>query len=397
MRILYITEGFPYPLTSGNLRHYHLIRGLSEHHEIELLSTVGGAFRPDHVDAMLPFCTDVETFRSMAGSSFVRKASGRARDIVVGGGSHAAGRALAAAAKAKIDRSTYDVIVLNGRITAPVIDLAGRPPVVVDLCDAPAPRLIGQLRYSSRSRRLMIRLKLRRLRATEARLIAAASHLLFASVRDRDIALSDAAAAPATVLPNGVDLDYWHRTSSTLGRDVVFSGAMHYPPNDDAARFLLSTIMPRVWESDAKARLHVIGLNPTEALMQAAADEPRAVVTGFVEDVRPHLEHGAVYAAPLRFASGIQNKLLEAMAMELPVVTSTAAAEGLHGDTVVALPLVVADTADEFASEVVAALDRARTDPEPRRAARAFVGDRFTWPEAVGILERVLATSRRAA
>ena len=85
------------------------------------------------------------------------------------------------------------------------------------------------------------------------------------------------------------------------------------------------------------------------------------------------------------------------MAMELPVVTSTAAAEGLHGDTVVALPLVVADTADEFASEVVAALDRARTDPEPRRAARAFVGDRFTWPKAVGILERVLATSRRAA
>ena len=86
---------------------------------------------------------------------------------------------------------------------------------------------------------------------------------------------------------------------------------MHYPPNDDAARFLLSTIMPRVWESDAKARLHVIGLNPTEALMQAAADEPRAVVTGFVEDVRPHLEHGAVYAAPLRFASGIQNKSLK--------------------------------------------------------------------------------------
>ncbi len=103
MRILYVTEGFPYPLTSGNLRHYHLIRGLSEHHEIDLLSTVGGAFLPEHIDAMLPFCTDVQTFRSTAGSSFVRKASGRARDIVVDGGTNAAGRALATAAKTSID------------------------------------------------------------------------------------------------------------------------------------------------------------------------------------------------------------------------------------------------------------------------------------------------------
>jgi glycosyltransferase involved in cell wall biosynthesis len=236
------------------------------------------------------------------------------------------------------------------------------------------------------------------MRDAEAKLIAAGRHLLFASPRDREVALRDVAASPAsTVLPNGVDIDYWRRSQAVLGSEIVFSGNMRYEPNDDAARYLLTDVMPRVWAAEPQARLRIIGRDPTDALRRAAAGEPRVVLTGFVDDVRPHLEAGAVYAAPLRFASGIQNKLLEALAMELPVVTSPVGADGLVGDDAVEPPLVVASSADEFATQILAALDRARRVPEPHHAGRAFVGDRFTWAQAVAILERVLERESGAA
>jgi glycosyltransferase involved in cell wall biosynthesis len=396
MRVLYVTEGFPYPLTSGNLRHYHLIRGLSERHEIHLVSAVGQSHLPEHVDGMRGFCREVDTFRSTSGSSLVRKVSSSVRDLIVAGGSNAAARAMASAVAEPLARGDYDVVVLTGRITTTVFAVAGRTPVVVDLCDAAVPRMRAALRYTAPSRRPLVRIQLRRVERAEATMIAGASHLLFASPRDRESALRDVVAPPpATILPNGVDLEYWHRTQPRLGGDVVFSGAMQYPPNDDAARFLLETVMPRVWKAEPELRLRVIGINPTRALLRAAQDEPRVTVTGFVEDVRPHLEQGAVYAAPLRFASGIQNKLLEAMAMELPTVTSEQGANGLRGEHADELPLVVAEEADEFESEILAAVDRARRDPEPDRAGRDFVAEHFTWPEAIATLERVLGATVR--
>lgn len=396
MRVLYVTEGFPYPLTSGNLRHYHLIRGLSERHDIHLVSAVGQSHLPEHVDGMRAFCSEIDTFRSTAGSSLLRKVSSSARDLVVAGGSSAAARAMASSVAEPLARGAYDIVVLTGRITAPVLDIAGRTPVVVDLCDAAVPRLRAALRYSTPSQRALVRIQLRRVERAETRMIAGGSHLLFASARDRESTLRDVVAAPpATILPNGVDLEFWHRTQPLLGGDVVFSGAMQYPPNDDAARFLLGTVMPRVWKAEPELRLRIIGINPSRALLRAAQGEPRVTVTGFVEDVRPHLEYGAVYAAPLRFASGIQNKLLEAMAMELPIVTSEQGANGLRGEHADDLPLVVAEGADEFESEILAAVDRARRDPEPYRAGRDFVAEHFTWTEAIATLERVLDATVR--
>lgn len=392
MRVLYVTEGFPYPLTSGNLRHYHLIRGLSARHDIHLLSTVGSDTRPAHVEEMRTYCSAVETFRSTARSSILRKASAQARDLVLGRGEAAAARALAEAARVGLAGAEHHAVVLNGRMTATVLEEVGNIPVIVDLCDAVALRLRGQLEYESAPRRAAVRLRLRRVLDAETRLIAAGSHILFASRRDLEAGMANARrAVPASILPNGVDTDYWRRTSWALGTEVVLSGAMHYPPNDDAARYLAGAIMPIVWKSRPSTRLRVIGLNPSRALRQIAAREPRILVTGYVDDVRPHLELGAVYVAPLRFASGIQNKLLEAMAMEIPIVTSAVAADGLKADDLEALPLLTADSTEGFASAIVRNLERAERDPSPFATARDFVTGRFAWSDSVAVVERILA------
>jgi glycosyltransferase involved in cell wall biosynthesis len=275
-----------------------------------------------------------------------------------------------------------------------LVELSGTP-LVVDLCDATALRLIGSLPYSNPLRRLMIRLELASVGPIERRLMAAGSRVLFASVRDRDALVGVADRSSSVVVPNGVDLDYWHRTSSELGRDhVIFSGAMNYRPNDDAALFLLRDIMHRVWATEPRTRVTIVGRDPTAALRRAASD-PRVTVTGFVDDMRPYLDSGGVFAAPLRFAAGIQNKLLEALAMEMEVVTSPIAAAGIQVADGMSPPAVIARDGIEFAAAIVSALRRVRSDPHPRTAGRAYVAEHFSWEAAVATLDGVLESSSR--
>lgn len=399
MRILYVSDNFPYPLTSGLLRHYHLIRGLAPRHEIDLLSMVNADYRDEHRAGIEPYVRRIETFRTVARNrSLLKKVTRRALDHLVLGGAEAASLAVAERARALHAAHPYDVILLTGRRPFPVAEVIGDTPLVVDLCDATSARLATNLLYASAPMRLVLRYQMSVARTNELRLIERSEHLLFASARDRDEVLEGSPRTPdATVLPNGVDHAYWERQSRTLGDEVVFSGAMQYPPNDDAARFLIGEVMPHVWRESPGTSVRIIGRDPTERLQALAADDARVTITGYVDDVRPHLERGAVYAAPLRFASGIQNKLLEAMSMEIPIITSPVAAAGLRDGEVEPPITIVENEPRRFAREVVAALGRVRDDPRPDEDARRFVVDRFRWDRAVQILEEVLEGVRRAA
>jgi glycosyltransferase involved in cell wall biosynthesis len=131
-----------------------------------------------------------------------------------------------------------------------------------------------------------------------------------------------------------------------------------------------------------------VGRNPSAALMEAARQHPEVTVTGFVEDMRPYLERAAVYVAPLRFASGMQNKLLEAMAMEVPVVTTPIGADGIKIERVQDLPVCVAEGETRFAQSVVELLN----NPEERRrlavAGRYYTERNFNWSRSAMQLEQ---------
>jgi glycosyltransferase involved in cell wall biosynthesis len=151
---------------------------------------------------------------------------------------------------------------------------------------------------------------------------------------------------------------------------------MHYRPNADAALRLGRDVLPLVRREVPHAELLLVGRDPSAELI-ALGMEPGVVVTGLVEDVRPFLDQATVFAAPLRWASGIQNKILEAMAMELPVVTSTAAADGLRPESGGAPPLVVADDAASMAAALVRYLRN--EERAPCEEARRFVEQHFSW------------------
>jgi glycosyltransferase involved in cell wall biosynthesis len=269
---------------------------------------------------------------------------------------------------------------------------------VVDLCDATSSRLQGEARHARPLRRADLRLQQIAMRRIERALIARGQQLLVATERDRDLLLGPAAGSPAgpgegadraVVVPNGVDVDRWSRSSPTLGSAVAFCGNLAYPPNEDAARQLVDEVMPQVWAHRPDTEVLLVGRGASTSLREAVRD-PRVTVTGFVPDVRPLLERAAVFVAPLRFGAGIQNKLLEAMAMEIPVVTSALAADGLRtgGDEP---PVGIADDPAAMAALVVARLDDATADPTPDRRGRSWVGERFAWDRSAAGLRAAIA------
>lgn len=387
MRVLYLTNGFPFPLTSGYLRHYYLIRELSQWHRITLLSVVGPSFRSEHVEALRPYTERVLTFRSSGrGRSRAGKALAWAKAALLG---QAAGQAMRAAIRQLLAEERFDAVLFSGKETLAAIDGLRTPPVVADFTDAASLRLRGQIAVSGGPRRLALHLKLRRMRRLEQRILARAAHSLLASARDRD-ALVGGAHPAMTVVPNGVDTAYWQRRASTLGQGtLVFTGAMNYAPNVDAALHLIRDILPLVQRELPATRALIVGHSPRPALV-AEGTRPGVTVTGFVDDVRPYLEQATVFVAPLRFGAGIQNKLLEAMAMEVPVIASPLAAQGLHTEDGMAPPLRVASTPEGFAEAICAELRARAADPAPDAEARRFVMAHFDWQVSARRVHEVL-------
>jgi polysaccharide biosynthesis protein PslH len=394
MRLLYVTADLPWPLTSGYLRHYHFIRALSERHDITLLSLRGPDHEPGDIEALRPYVEAIVTEPSARGPrSLPVKVADRVR-MLVAGGDVAAARLGAAGARIAAERP-FDALLLSGKRTMPVLDGLPPMPLVADLCDATSSRIRRQMRHASVSNQPALALEYLEVRRVERALMHRSRHALFASARDREALVGRngegrPGLAEASVVPNGVDLDVWRREGRTLGRgEIVLTGAMDYPPNVDAAEQLVNAILPRVQAELPDARVSIVGRDPAPGV-RALADRPGVTVTGFVDDVRPYLERAAVFAAPIRYGAGIQNKVLEALAMELPVVASPLAAEGLRTERGNLPPVDVARDADGMAALIVTRLRLAAEGASAEPALRAYVAEHFDWGRNAARLGEIL-------
>src|SRR5690606_20637163 len=260
-------------------------------------------------------------------------------------------------------------------------------PTVVDFCDATSMRLRAQLRHAQpleRPWRLWRYLAMRRL---ERSLLAMTPHVAFISPTDR--AAIPAAERTAAVIPHGIVLAYCtrQRTASSRSSRLVFTGVMSYAPNADAALLLIERILPLLRASRPDVELSIVGRDPTPAVVEAGRQVAGVTVTGQVEDLRPYLEEGGVYVAPLRYASGLQNKVLEALAMEIPVVTTPVVAAGLQGGGALEPPVQIADGVENIVAAILALLE---SEAERRRLAatgRQFVEAAFEWSREAARIE----------
>lgn len=393
MRVVYVTGALPYPLTSGRLRHYYLVRELARrHHDVLLVALNGATATADHVAQVAHFATVRLEGDRLTRSRRVGRALGWADPGLL---------RLAADIQQLVHTGQVDVVVLAVRPPLALLaNLAHRVPLVVDMCDAETLHLERRARIAPARQRLRLMLHHRFTRRREQAVIRLSDAVLFATMRDQQDVLSRdvlgaaayAGAQPA-IVSNGIDIDQWRRRQPQLGREVVFSGAMDYGPNTDAAIQLVDVILPLVRQTLPETQVRIVGRDPPPELL-ARGRVSGVTVTGFVEDMRPHLEKGAVFAAPLRYGAGIQNKLLEAMAMELPCVATALAASGLETGRRQP-PIEVASDPREFATRLVRRIEAAAHDPSPHAAARAYVAEHFSWAAAGVALEQVLVSVRQ--
>jgi sugar transferase (PEP-CTERM/EpsH1 system associated) len=202
------------------------------------------------------------------------------------------------------------------------------------------------------------------------------------------------AGVHSTVLRNGVDLQHFTpaATPPEPGH-IAFTGVMNYFPNVDGCIWFAREILPRIQARVPAARFTIVGAHPTEAVRRLAQLEG-VTVTGFVDDTRDWLCRAAVAVAPLRIARGIQNKVLEAMAMGLPVVGTTAATQGVEGQS--ERDYLVRDDPASFADAVIGLLDEPLKARAIGAGARAFVEANYDWEVVFRPLDDILERCRAA-
>lgn len=401
MRILYLLSTLQHPTMRGSLRHYHVARRLGRRHDVTLLALAkegGDEITPEARREFEDLTERLELFeaagpdrRSRDGEAgLLRRLAGRVRRTL---GIRAAVRGMRARARELKRDEPFDVVLCHGKELWPVIADPDDVPLVVDACDATPLRQKAVLRHSDPADLPWNLLRYLRSLWIERRIARRTTHLTYITPRDRDAVLPP--GRDARIVPNGIDLGYWRRADHATDPDcLVFTGVMDYPPNEDAAKWLAREILPRVRRERPGVELLLAGRDPTPDLRRLAEETPGVTVTGFVEDMRPWLARGAVFAAGLRSASGQQNKVLEALAMEVPVVATPAVADGFRLEDAGEPPMRVARSADEFATRLVELLGDGAARERLAREGRRFVERHFSWSWSTAALEE---ECRRAA
>ena len=244
--------------------------------------------------------------------------------------------------------------------------------------------------------RMYFRTQWRRVRAFEQAECARYDHIVAVSEADRDLMRAQYGIEAVSAIPTGVDVQYFQRDGarSREPANLVFTGAMDWMPNEDAMVRFVTDILPRIRADRSDVTLTIVGRNPSARLRAMAEATPGVTVTGGVPDVRPYLERASVFVVPIRIGGGTRLKIFEAMAMEMPVVSTTIGAEGLpvrHG-----VDALLADDPKSFATAVLDLLNDPARATRMGKAAAQRVRAEFGWDKVAEQFSDICARAARA-
>jgi glycosyltransferase involved in cell wall biosynthesis len=177
------------------------------------------------------------------------------------------------------------------------------------------------------------------------------------------------------VIPNGVDTSYFQPLQQKKEFDLLFNGNMNYPPNIESVSYLVKKIMPQIWKELPKTKLLISGAHPNAAVLSLASEH--VIVSGWVDDIRVNFAKSRILVAPMQISIGLQNKLLEAMAMQLPCITSSLANNALQAKA--GEQIIVANTPEEYAMEIKRLLQDETLMKQIALKGYEFATSKFKW------------------
>ena len=392
--LLYLVHRLPYPPNKGDkVRSFHLLRHLAEKHRVFLGTFIDDPEDEVHIGKLHEFCADVYVSKLSPRLAKLRSLRGLLSDEALTLPYYRDGALQAWVSRTVASQSIDAAVVFSSAMAQYLTEFPGSK-TLVDFCDvdsakwtqyAPAHRWPLSWIYHREGERLL---------AYERHVAGEVAHSFF--VTENEVALFLRAAPEfqerVSAMSNGVDADFFspeHDLPSPYADNelpLVFTGAMDYWPNIDAVTWFVGEMMPELLARRPDLRFYIVGRSPTAAVQTLASD--RVVVTGTVADVRPYLKHAAAVVAPLRVARGIQNKVLEAMAMAQPVVVERGCGEAV--DAVPGRDFLLADSVQDY----VERLDGLLGAPERCRAvgedARRQILRRYSWEAHLAQIDRHL-------
>ncbi len=382
--VLYLVHRLPFPPNKGDkIRSYHLLQYLCRHYDVHL-----GCFADDPAD--LQYAADLESICSSVYIETLNPRTARVsslRGVLTGEPlslPYYRSRRMQNWVDETLQRESIESCIafsspMAQYLLGPAYDNLRR---VMDFVDVDSDKWKRYASQRSGPVKWLYAREGQKLEEFECRVASIFDASVFVS--DNEVSMFSGISPETSdshfAISNGVDTEYFEPAEDFSspyedGPDkLVFTGMMDYLPNVDAVKWFADEVFPGLRESRPDCEFWIVGGSPVADVL--ALDNRAGVhVTGRVEDIRPYIRHADVVVAPLRIARGVQNKVLEALAMGKKVVCSPHAAAGLH--QLESMPLSVSTSPEEFAEAVSAILDE--NDPSPAGASRDYVMSHYNW------------------
>ncbi|WKJ91512.1 TIGR03087 family PEP-CTERM/XrtA system glycosyltransferase [Methylomonas montana] len=393
-KLLYLVHRIPYPPNKGDkIRSFHFLQALAAEYQIFLGTFIDDPDDWEHVDALKTFCKDTCCIDLNPKLGKIRSLTGLlSREAL--SLPYYRNRELREWVDKTISEQGIERVMIFSSPMAQYVEKYTNLHWMADFVDVDSDKWRQYAQSKNWPASWIYRREAEKLLAYERRIAALADATIFVSEQEAGLfkTLAPESAGKIGFVNNGVDTDRFDPDLpyaipfANEQKSVVFTGAMDYWANVDAVKWFAEQVLPSINSRRPEVRFYIVGSKPAREVLQLAENDPAVIVTGRVEDVRPYVAHADVVVAPLRIARGIQNKVLEAMAMAKPIVVTSAAMDGIPGG--VDLQVMIADVAEEFADCVLRCLERSG---ESAVVNRSYVKNGFSWEQNGQHLCRLLA------
>ncbi|MBT4519735.1 MAG: glycosyltransferase [Halieaceae bacterium] len=388
-KVLFVLSRFPYPLTKGDkVRAYHQIRKLSESCDVYLVALSDVHVSKKSIAALDPYCKEIHAFRLYYWTiifSVCKFFLFTDKPAQVG---YFFNKRIFEKICHTISVIQPDHIFCQLIRTSEYVRKISGIPKTLDYMDALSAGMERREKYAPKLTRFLFKTEASRLRKYEHNICKSFDSCCIISEFDREL-IFRSENKDITVLPNGIDADYFHDLHRKIKYDLLFTGNMSYPPNVQSARYLVENIMPLIWEKRPDTSLLISGDNPEKSILKCKSDKVN--IEGWIDDIRESYSSSLIFIAPMLMGSGIQNKLLEAMAMNLPCITSKLANRALNAEE--GSEILVGNNDKEYAEHIYTLLENEQIRIQIAKKGRKFVTDHFEWSTSNQILLNILNNS----
>ncbi|MFH1096473.1 MAG: TIGR03087 family PEP-CTERM/XrtA system glycosyltransferase [Candidatus Desantisbacteria bacterium] len=390
MKILFISQRLPYPPIRGDkIRSFNMLRGLSKLHDISVISFIRSDEEMTDVEALKQYCASVDVCMLSEWESKLNACFGvfSSKPLTL---SWYYSKHLMDMIQMKIRDEKFDLLFVVCSSMAQYVFDNDSMLKIIDLMDVDSEKWVQYAKRTHFPHSWIYSLEAKRLRRYESAINSVFDCCMVVSEEEKRIFSSFSSNSnKINVISNGVDTKYFKPlVEEYVPNTIVFTGAMDYFPNTDAMVFFCKEIFPLVKEKMPDIILYIVGSNPTKEV-QRLANNKDIIVTGYVDDTRPYIGKAAVCVVPLRVAQGTQNKILEAMAMGTPVVTTSFGFKGIEGSEN-GKDIIVADDCNDFAERVIEILKNKELRSYLSQNGKKLIEKQYNWDVPVDKLQKII-------